>query len=201
LGQKKVDFSIFFSPEISFLKILEPIPRISFGLGAATPVERVGYGYGLGGGVDFNISNYFLLRTGFQYEVSKHRYAIEDGFGGSASGTPFEGTKNIATINTIGIPFSLGGRIKTNQESVNYLPSLGVLFNINLKNKSYGFNEINLAKLSGFFAWEIEQVLKNNLRFSLEPFFKYTPNKFIIFGNITNAKTKFEIGLNLRLKL
>jgi len=90
--------------------------------------------------------------------------------------------------------------VKRNEE-LSYIPSLNVLFNISLSDDANGFNDINPATLSAFFAWEIEQTLKNNLRFSIEPFFKYTPNEFTIFANLVEARTNFEFGMNLRLKL
>lgn len=196
-GQKKVTYSVFITPEFSFIN-LQNTTSLNSGLGngRTEPTEGIGFGYALGGALDYEIRKSFVLKTGFQYEVSKHKFNIKE-----VVGTPFV-TENIATINTISIPISLAKKIHSNNTDVNYLPTLGIMFNINLKKKSdsKGFNTISPAKFSGIFSWEIEQTLKNNLRFSIEPLFKYTPNRFTIFANVVQAKTNFELGMNFRLK-
>jgi len=196
-GQKKVTYSIFFTPEFSFMKITKP-ESINFGIVRGNPLPTepiggIGFGYAIGGALDFRIKSSFFLRTGFQYEISKHEFNVEQAFG-----SPFE-AENTATINSIGIPFSLVKRTKSNESLI----SLGILVNVILdeKTSSNGFNNINPAKFSGIFSWEIEKSLSDKLLVGIEPFVRYTPNRFTIFGNLAESKTNFETGIALRVKL
>jgi len=123
-SQKKVTYSVFLAPEFSFMKIENP-SNLVLGIGSrAEPSEGVGFGYAVGSSLDYQITNSLIIRTGVQYEVSKHRYNVD-------FGNPFD-DKNIATINSVGILLGLGKRIETKKEEVNYIPSLNVLLNIKL---------------------------------------------------------------------
>ena len=189
-SQKKATYSIFLTPEFSFTNIRNP-DNLVLG-GRDEPDEGIGFGYAIGGALEYEMTNSVIIRAGIQYEISKYRYNAD-------FGNPFD-AENFARINSVGIPVNLGKRINTKKEQLSYLPSLGILFNINLSEDSNGFITINPAKLSSFFAWEIEQTLTNNLRFGIEPFFKYTPNEFTIFANQVEVRTRFEMGMNLKVK-
>ena len=101
----------------------------------------------------------------------------------------------------------LGKRINPKENKVNLIIYLGGIWNINLNQKSVidgrtkDFGVYNPSRFSGIVSFEFENILDNVLIVGLEPFLKFTPNEFNEFPIMPEAKSNFEAGLTLRIKL
>lgn len=212
-GQNRFSTGLNLSSDLSFMNINSSKLR-----GPMEESGGIGFGYSLGFQVQYKLNQKLFLRSGLNYQNLNHRHNI--------SGLKFEtdlinGTesslKNVITISSIGIPLDLGLKVGSNSEELSFLIGIRALININLKNKSKVKalhrqlenedlsmieNQVDASLFSlGLFAG-VELEISDKLILGIEPYLRYTPNKFIFYVNIFDSKvdTALETGLTIRLR-
>ena len=173
--------------------------------------------YGFGFQLQYNVKEALFIRSGFNYKNFKYEHNL---VGLLDEGNPWNDqawniVKNISSKN-IRIPLEIGYNILNTSESVQYYVGLSGAVNLNLENKSTGtsfqsgmpdfklkdtYDEISESKFSiGLFTGVEFQILEKTL-IGIEPYIKYNPNEFILYLFETEASTKSELGLTIRLRM
>ncbi|MEP7197916.1 MAG: outer membrane beta-barrel protein [Saprospiraceae bacterium] len=211
-SQKKFTAGINANTQISIMTI-----KNSKSVGGTKEKAGLGQGYSFGVQVQFELNEKMMVRSGLNYQNRKYRHKIE--------GLIFEtdllnGTKsslqNDITTTSFGIPIDFGYKFKSKKERINYLIGFGGILNIELDTKTkakflhekINDQELTHAKnivdesfysLGIFVGMEIQMSKKVIL--GIEPYVRFTPNKFTLYYYNSDAKTLIENGITLRFRI
>ena len=177
--------------------------------------SQVGYGFGFQ--LQYNVKNAIFLRSGFNYRNFKYEHNL---VGILDQGNPWNDQawnviKNISSKNII-VPIEMGYNFLSTSEKTLYYIGVSCAINLNLENKSTGiffqsgmsdvelndvYNVVSESKYSiGLFAG-VEFKILETTHIGIEPYIRYNPNEFILYLFETEASTKSELGLTIRLRM
>jgi hypothetical protein len=214
-AQHRISAGITLASQLSRMKITQSKifgPQTSiYDKGGIAP------GYSIGVQVEYNLNSDCFLRSGLSYEKAVHRYLVK--------GLVFEtdlinGTMstevNNSSIYSFDLPLDFGYRFTTSREGLNILIGVGGIMHFITDTRSSGYirhdviedeklhtvkNQISPASYSAVFFGGVEYAISQRLMFGLEPFLKYTPNKFVLDIYHSEAESAIQLGLAARLKI
>jgi opacity protein-like surface antigen len=219
VGQSNISYGINLYAKLSFLEITKSNTNPTKAL------DEKGYvaiGYGFGAQIQYSLEEQIFLRTGVNFNQANHQSRIENLiFPSQISGGVFNPNNtsfisNNIRIQSIGIPLEIGYYIPLKNKNVTLVIGLNGTLNLNTKTSSRAFvqhndvenfelmdaeNEITPSKLSfGLFSG-VELNISNKLIIGIEPSINFTPNDFVLYPYDSEASTKAEAGLTLRLRM
>lgn len=213
-AQSRFSAGIAFGPQLSSMKITRPYTSpFSSGLKES---GGVGLGYFAGVQMEYNFMNNFFVRSGINYQIAKHQYRILglEYANDAGESTPAKFINDIQ-IYSFDLPLDLGYRIETSLKKVNIVVGLGGIAHFPQHIKSTGTikqdntvlqslqdveTQVTVARYSAVFFGGIEFQISKHLGLAIEPFLKYTPNKFDLYIFESQAKTNMETGLTCRMR-
>jgi opacity protein-like surface antigen len=214
-AQNRFSAGIAFGPQLSSMKITRPYT--SPFLSGVQESGGVGIGYFAGVQLEYNFMKNFFVRSGMNYQITTHQYRVLGLEFTNEKGVSFQGVfMNDMQVNSIDLPLDLGYRIETNSEKINVVVGVGGVLHTSVKTKSSGVvkntnseveepiviteSQVTASPYSAVFFGGLEFQISKHFGLAIEPFLKYTPNKFELFIFKSEAKTNLETGLTCRLR-
>lgn len=211
-AQNKFSFGVNVNAQASLMKITD-----SKALPGLYEKSGVAPGYSIGTQIQYYLNQKIFLRSGIGYQSRRSRHKIE----GLKLGTDLmNGTvstlQNDVIINSIGVPIEIACLIGTKNEKLKYLVGWGGTFNLNTGTKTKAkilhdkiddeeltsvSNEVDASIFSIGIFGGVDMQLSDRLVLGIEPNFRFTPNKFILFIYRSEAKSTMETGITLRLRM
>jgi len=213
-AQSRFSAGITFGPQLSFMKITRPYT--SPFLSDFKESGGVGLGYFVGAQLEYKFMKNFFVRSGLNYQNTKHQYRISELEFTDETGMSIPARfVNDIQIYSFDLPLDLGYRIETSSEKVNIVVGLGGIAHFPQHIKSTGVikqdntviqplqdveTRVTVSRYSAVFFGGVEFLISKHFGLAFEPFMKYTPNKFNLFLLESESKTSLETGLTCRLK-
>jgi hypothetical protein len=210
-GQSKFSVGVNANAQWSFMNVVQN--------GAMFATEKGGtaLGYAFGLQVQYDFSENWFLRSGAGYQVANHLYRIE---GLQFATDIMDGTtsriESHVALHAVGIPLDLGYRFPLKGGAFSFLLGASGLIAIHVdtgeENTIYYGNgdiqrlasttyEIDASLFSAGLFTGMEMGFGSKLVLGVEPNIRYTPNTFTFHPLGSRAKTAFEAGLTLRIRV
>jgi opacity protein-like surface antigen len=212
ISQNKFSFGINANAQLSFLDI-----KAYKSISGFEAKGGVGLGYSAGIQAQYDLSKKVFVRSGLNYLTRNLRQKIEglrfetDILNGTESSI-----QNNASISSIGIPLDFGYRIQSKKEKINYLIGIGGQLNVNVdtyseakilhdlipdEDLSTTQNKIEKSAYSVGIFGGVEIQLSDKFILGIEPNVCLTPNQFTLILFNSEARSAFETGLTIRIRM
>lgn len=214
-AQHRFSAGIVFSSQLSQMKITHSntvfLKNSIYDQGGVAP------GFSVGAQVEYSLNSDFFIRSGLAFEKAADKYLIKGLVFPTdlMNGTKSSGVNN-SYIYAVDIPLDFGYRIATSRKNLNILIGVGGIAHIVTGTEASGYfkhdiianerrtsidNQISPASFSAVFFGGVEYTISQRLVFGIEPFLKYTPNKYVLDIYKSEAETSIQFGLSARLKI